>query len=500
VVEPDKNPFAELSLFTQERDRLLSGSRQAEPAAAVTVLERKVVGVYDVAVLRAGDPQALGDWLTANGYKQPDSLKDILAGYVKKGWLFVAMRIDPKALATDEVTKLKTGQLQPIKFVFPCEEMVYPLRISSINAGTTEVLLYLLADAPMVRAAGPDHAGFAPPAVSLYVLSGQHKSWAIDPRYTTAKAVSAKELPLTWAALDLDPKIERHLVKYRVEFTGKEMTADLTFKPFDPIAYWRNRLAEAKEPILQILATLDKTYEQPLAQVRAEIRAVEVAEMRRLASSPEAAERAKLGDSRYVDVPGDVLETLAADPDPKVRRAIAWREELTEELRKKLLTDATPAVRVAAAYNRRTPAETRATILARDTELSSRGWLAYSGSDPMLLKLLASDKEVSIRERVAQNHACPPDVIRTLAVDPDPGVRASTVHYHGKGMPLELLATLARDPSAGVRRAVARHQRTPQAILEQLTSDSEQDIQQLAKETLERLRALQRPTSNPGEP
>ncbi|HUX15044.1 MAG TPA: hypothetical protein VMW52_01140, partial [Phycisphaerae bacterium] len=174
--------------------------------------------------------------------------------------------------------------------------------------------------------------------------------------------------------------------------------------------------------------------------------------------------------------------------------------ELTEELRKKLLTDATPAVRVAAAYNRRTPAETRATILARDTELSSRGWLAYSGSDPMLLKLLASDKEVSIRERVAQNHACPPDVIRTLAVDPDPGVRASTVHYHGKGMPLELLATLARDPSAGVRRAVARHQRTPQAILEQLTSDSEQDIQQLAKETLERLRALQRPTSNPGEP
>ena len=59
AVEPDKSPFGEISIFTQRRQRYqIEGSRGLAPRP-VKVLERKVVGVYDITVLAAGDPKAL---------------------------------------------------------------------------------------------------------------------------------------------------------------------------------------------------------------------------------------------------------------------------------------------------------------------------------------------------------------------------------------------------------------------------------------------------------
>ena len=73
----------------------------------------------------------------------------------------MAMRVDRKALAGDEVQQLKVGELQPIRFTFLADEMVYPLKISSINAGYTGILLYCLADFPMVVRYGSTPDGFS---------------------------------------------------------------------------------------------------------------------------------------------------------------------------------------------------------------------------------------------------------------------------------------------------------------------------------------------------
>jgi len=58
AVEPEKSPFAESSLYTQQRARWgLRGREDAgrEQKQGVTVLQRKVIGVYDIAVLAADD-------------------------------------------------------------------------------------------------------------------------------------------------------------------------------------------------------------------------------------------------------------------------------------------------------------------------------------------------------------------------------------------------------------------------------------------------------------
>jgi hypothetical protein len=60
----------------------------------VEVIERKTVGIYDVAVLSAEDPEALTNWLNQNGYFFPTEGKAILDYYINKEWYFVAMKIN----------------------------------------------------------------------------------------------------------------------------------------------------------------------------------------------------------------------------------------------------------------------------------------------------------------------------------------------------------------------------------------------------------------------
>jgi len=234
AIKPKKAPFEELSLYTQRRRKW--GYRGAgRPAAqgldAVQVLERKVVGVYDVAVLAAADPKALSDWLNRNGYAFPPHRTDVLEHYTKKKWVYVAMRIDREALGTDRVKKLRVGELQPIRFLFPAKEMVYPLRISSVNAGRTEVLLYVLGDTPMVvkgkAAARPGLSieNNMPPA------SARTIPYFADPRYGTYRKATGRELPLTWEALQQPRDTALHLCKYRAIYKPEEMTDDLVFIP-----------------------------------------------------------------------------------------------------------------------------------------------------------------------------------------------------------------------------------------------------------------------------
>jgi len=241
AVEADKSPFAEISLYTQQRARWgLRGREEAdrEQKQGVTVLQRKVVGVYDIAVLAADDAGALSGWLNKNGYAFPKDRNDVLEHYTKKRWVYAAMRIDRKALHSDEIKKLKTGELQPVRFTFAARQMVYPLRISSVNAGETEVLLYLLADAPMVLSADRRPPEFVVEQNIPRFLD----QWCTDPEYGTYRKVTGKELPLTWESLGLKKETALSLCKYRCLYKTERMIDDLAFAPFKPLPYWETRL------------------------------------------------------------------------------------------------------------------------------------------------------------------------------------------------------------------------------------------------------------------
>ena len=131
--------FELFSLTVPEHLRIIPPGGGEKPVL-VEVLERKTVGIYDVAVLSAEDPEALINWLNQNGYFFPTEGKAILDYYINKEWYFVAMKIN---INITEKERLKEGTIQPIRLSFESEKIIYPLKITSLSADESEILLYI---------------------------------------------------------------------------------------------------------------------------------------------------------------------------------------------------------------------------------------------------------------------------------------------------------------------------------------------------------------------
>jgi hypothetical protein len=125
-------------------------------AGGVEVLDRQQVGMYDVTVLDANDPRALVDWLNRNGYAVSSRITRVLDDYIRRGWYFTAARINlkPTGETGEEAMKkrLEQGTIQPLRLTFMTAALVYPLKISSLNGGQTDLLLYVMADVPFTAA------------------------------------------------------------------------------------------------------------------------------------------------------------------------------------------------------------------------------------------------------------------------------------------------------------------------------------------------------------
>jgi hypothetical protein len=127
----------------------------------VDVIEEQVVGPYATAILSATNATALADWLNANGYIFPEDGEEIISEYIEKEWYFVATKIN--AVEEDTGYALAEGAIEPIVLSFASDEIVYPMRITSLsatNATSPEVLLYVLADHIMVPEQYPLSIGY----------------------------------------------------------------------------------------------------------------------------------------------------------------------------------------------------------------------------------------------------------------------------------------------------------------------------------------------------
>lgn len=154
-------PFHELWKATTPRyPQLRVESAGAAPAGArsksgpdVTVLERKVAGPYDIAVLQAQTEGGLYQWLKGNGFSTDPSVRQALSSYVDKDWYFVAARIRPSKAG--QVSKaLQEGTIAPLHITYRAKELSYPLRVTAGNPGTSKIELFVLHPQP------PEHAGF----------------------------------------------------------------------------------------------------------------------------------------------------------------------------------------------------------------------------------------------------------------------------------------------------------------------------------------------------
>src|SRR5262245_15769909 len=127
--------------------RLLSGpaTSGSQSVESVHLLARDTVGIYDTATLSADEGDALSDWLKTHGFQGPPGASQVFTHYIRKGWVFVAMRIVPEKTGRISRNSLAEGRIQPVKFQFRTVRPVYPLKISSAMPGASEILLYVVA-------------------------------------------------------------------------------------------------------------------------------------------------------------------------------------------------------------------------------------------------------------------------------------------------------------------------------------------------------------------
>lgn len=93
---------------------------------------------FDVEVLQIRDKGRLLSWLGHNGYSASSRQLSLLEEYIARGWVFTAIHVGPYVDNSPS-----EGWLPAIWLSFGTKEPVYPLRISSLNGGNTDLVLCL---------------------------------------------------------------------------------------------------------------------------------------------------------------------------------------------------------------------------------------------------------------------------------------------------------------------------------------------------------------------
>jgi HEAT repeat protein len=176
VEKGSMRPFYELSQLTQQqwgglhRGNTIPAGVAGEGGEAVKLIEVKTVGAYEVAVLSARDAGSLGRWLKSHGYSLPEGKAGIIDEYIRKGWYFIAVKINlakpasakKAAASSGKGTKrpaqtrqaiqkqLASGELHPLLISFDTPNCIYPLRISAVSGKPSEVSLYVLSAEPLL--------------------------------------------------------------------------------------------------------------------------------------------------------------------------------------------------------------------------------------------------------------------------------------------------------------------------------------------------------------
>ncbi|WP_151774138.1 hypothetical protein [Streptomyces abyssomicinicus] len=156
-------------------------------------------------------------------------------------------------------------------------------------------------------------------------------------------------------------------------------------------------------------------------------------------------------------LPSELVDRLTAIADADIAAELAARPDLAHAQALRLASRVEESA-VWLAY------AGRLTVADVDPVAQPHAALALldgGAGSPEWARLLAADPVVERREKLAACPALPPDVVETLAADPDVRVVAELALWTTP----EVAARLAGHPHAEVRRAVAANEATPPAVL-----------------------------------
>lgn len=127
---------------------MLGAGEGAPGGGAPEVLAQVQLGPVEATTLAASDTAGLQQWLDENGFALSDAVEAELEPYVADGWSFVALRLNGE--------EPLEGALDPIRFTFETDALVYPMRMSRASEHEQFVRLFIFGDhrAEVTNAAG----------------------------------------------------------------------------------------------------------------------------------------------------------------------------------------------------------------------------------------------------------------------------------------------------------------------------------------------------------
>lgn len=109
---------------------------------APDVVDRRMVGAFEITVLEGGTADSVAQWLVDNDYQTDDVATPILGEYLAEGFMFVAVKLATDAEAAD---------VHPIVLRIPGDEPCVPIRLTRIAAqDDLRLRVLFLADARVV--------------------------------------------------------------------------------------------------------------------------------------------------------------------------------------------------------------------------------------------------------------------------------------------------------------------------------------------------------------
>jgi hypothetical protein len=114
---------------------------KAPEPAPLEVLSRKIVGTFDVAVVRENHSGALNAWLKKEGYQALRDADDVLGFYDKKKYVFACIKVSEAQL--DKHAPL---DLHPLRFSFKTggrDGMFFPMKMTGLQDHPFDVNFYV---------------------------------------------------------------------------------------------------------------------------------------------------------------------------------------------------------------------------------------------------------------------------------------------------------------------------------------------------------------------
>ena len=108
------------------------------PVTGVEATASRRIGSYDVVVLEAKDASALGAWLEGAGLAPlaPEAIP-VIEAHVSEGWVFLAARLAHEGGGR--------AAPHPLSVTFPAERPVYPMRLTGLAGGGTDLRIHVVA-------------------------------------------------------------------------------------------------------------------------------------------------------------------------------------------------------------------------------------------------------------------------------------------------------------------------------------------------------------------